>query len=226
MVTKPSEVAVRGPLAAYAHGFRDELRALRYTPLSAANQVRVLAHLSRWLESKKLDPDALSEGRLRDFLRVRRRKYTCWRSERGIAPLLTYLRRIGVAPAPAVPSPTTGAERLLAEYVDYLRRIRGITEAGVVFRQGVARELLAGRAACQLNAEIVVRFILTKTQRYCIGAATGIASAVRSWLRFLFVRGHIEAPLVGAVPKISGGRLMSLPRGLDDRVVDALQGVR
>ena len=224
MVNRANEVQVRGPLAVYAKGFREELRALHYTPLSAANQLRVLAHLSRWLESKQLDPGELSPSRIHNFLRARRREYTCWRSERGLAPLLTYLRRIGALPPKAPPPVATVADRLLAEYRDYLRYERGIAEAGVQFRQGVARELLASGSARKLIAEIVTSFMLAKMRRYSVGTAAGVATAVRSLLRFLHVRGHVDAPLVGAVPKIAGWRLTSLPRAVDDKVVDKLLG--
>jgi integrase/recombinase XerD len=224
MVSKPRQVLVRGPLAAQAAGFREELKGLHYTPLSAANQLRLLAHLSRWLESKELEPGELTPARTKDFLRARRREYTCWRSERGLAPLLAYLRRIGVVPSQALRPPSTAVDRLLVEYVEYLRRERGISEAGVRFREGVARELLAGRSAGMLTAEIVTRFMLGKTRRYSVGAAAGTATAVRSLLRFMHVRGHIGVPLVGAVPKIAGWRLTSLPRDVSDVVVDALLG--
>ena len=224
MVSKATEVVVRGPLRVYADGFRAELMALHYTPLSAANQLRVLAHLSRWLESKEVEPGELSAAHVQQFLRARRRVYTCWRSERGLTRLLSYLRRVGAVPIEVARPPATAADRLVAEYTDYLRRQRGIGEAGIRFREGVARELLAGRSARKLTAETVVRFMLTKTRRYSAGAAAGIATAVRSLLRFLHVRGHIDVPLVGAVPKIAGWRLTSLPRAVGDDVVDALLG--
>ena len=48
--TKPSWPEVTGPLAEYADGFRAELARLGYTPLSAACQMRLMAHLSRLAE--------------------------------------------------------------------------------------------------------------------------------------------------------------------------------
>ena len=47
--TKPSWPHVTGPLAEYADGFRAELARLGYTPLTAACQLRLIAHLSRWM---------------------------------------------------------------------------------------------------------------------------------------------------------------------------------
>ena len=58
--TKPSWPSVTGPLAQYADGFRAELARLGYTPLTAASQLRLVAHLSRWLAAEGLDASALT----------------------------------------------------------------------------------------------------------------------------------------------------------------------
>jgi hypothetical protein len=55
---------VTGPLAFYAEGFREDLMGRGYTWGSAARQVHLMAHLSRWLDSCGLElsdvtPEAL-----------------------------------------------------------------------------------------------------------------------------------------------------------------------
>lgn len=217
---RPSEVRVRGPLSAEASGFWDALAASHYTPLSAANQVRLLAHLSRWLDEQHLVPEQLSEAVFERYLRARRRAgYTSWRSRRGLVPLVEYLRAKGVVPDAEPSRPRTSTDRLVAEYVEYLRVERGLCETSVRAREVVAREFVT---TCSFVAKDVTRFMLTKIRRYRAGGAGGFATAVRSLLRFLHVRGHIKWPLTGAVPKIAGWRLASLPRGIEAAQVDAL----
>lgn len=46
----PSRVRVTGPLAVFAAGFAGELARLGYKPNAAADQLRLMAHLSRWME--------------------------------------------------------------------------------------------------------------------------------------------------------------------------------
>ena len=46
-----SVVRMVGPLAPYASGFGRELRSRGYTRLSAVWQLRLMAHVSRWLAS-------------------------------------------------------------------------------------------------------------------------------------------------------------------------------
>lgn len=62
--SRVSSVRVGGPLEALAAGFGGELAELGFTPLSAANQLRVMAHLSRWLEGRGLGPGEFTPGAL------------------------------------------------------------------------------------------------------------------------------------------------------------------
>ena len=52
---------VAGLLAPYADGFRAELLGQGYTQGSAAHQIHLMAHLSRWLEAQGLELAALDE---------------------------------------------------------------------------------------------------------------------------------------------------------------------
>ena len=122
-MSNPSRFRVTGPLVAYAAGFRAELEAQGYRRKPVIDQLYVLAHVSRWLESKGLGPWGFTRERSLEFLAERREAgYTLWLSEKGVAPLLVYLRQVGAAPIPAPPAPTTPAERLLAEFRTLLGR--------------------------------------------------------------------------------------------------------
>ena len=66
-------VRMVGPLASYAPGFDRELRSRGYTRLSAVWQLRLMAHVSRWLASEELDGAAFTPERVEEFCGVRRR---------------------------------------------------------------------------------------------------------------------------------------------------------
>jgi len=72
MLIDPSRVRVRGPLAAFAAGFADELARQGYRPLAARNQMWLLAHLSRWLVSEEFGAHELRTAEVERFLRARR----------------------------------------------------------------------------------------------------------------------------------------------------------
>src|SRR5437763_4779912 len=56
----PSRVRVTGPLQEYAPGFAEELARLGYKPNAAADQLRLMAHLSRWMDAGHLEAAALT----------------------------------------------------------------------------------------------------------------------------------------------------------------------
>lgn len=152
MTTPASPVSVTGPLADQAAGFLSELLDLGYTPLSAANQVRVVAHLSRWLEGERLEPAELTPERIDAFLQARRSAgYTCWGSARGLARVLAHLRGKGSVPVPEPVVASTPRERLLADYRHYLLNERGLSVGVCAQRGAVARRFL--EACCGADEE-------------------------------------------------------------------------
>lgn len=87
----PLDVRVCGPLVPFRDGFVEELGRSGYTPLSAANQVRLFAHVSRWMASGGLDVEALCEAEAELFLADRRAEgYTSFHSLRALEPLLGF----------------------------------------------------------------------------------------------------------------------------------------
>ena len=56
----PSRVRVTGPLAGFAAGFAGELARLGYKPNAAADQLRLMAHLSRWMDAERHDEVGLT----------------------------------------------------------------------------------------------------------------------------------------------------------------------
>jgi integrase/recombinase XerD len=100
----PSRVRVGGPLKPFAVGVAGELRGLGYKPVAVVFQLQLMAHASRWLESEGLGPDALRTDGVDRFLADRRAAgYTSYVTARAMAPLLGYLRGVGVVPSASRP---------------------------------------------------------------------------------------------------------------------------
>lgn len=216
-----SGVRVRGPLAPYASGFEQELRGQGYTKLSATEHIRLLAHLSRWLEDEALEPAALTPERVEQFVAARRREgYTARLTPKAVAPVLGFLREREVAPWPEPWVPVTDEDRLLCRYHDYLVGERGLVERVVARFDHVARLFATEQGGTQgfdpaaLDAAQVTAFVAAELPRRGIASAKNLAAGLRSFLRFLHVDGSIEAPLAQAVPAVAGWRGTSLPRGV------------
>jgi site-specific recombinase XerD len=196
-VSRSGRGHVRGPLALYAEGFREDLLGQGYSWGSAAHQIHLMAHLSRWLEAQGLGPAALDEHLTRQFLAARRADgYAALRSARALAPLLGHLRGLGVAPPPRMPVLQTPADRLAMRFGEYLARERGLAGESIRSYTGVARRFLAGAAlgdgagAEGLTAAGVTGFVRRECARRGVASAKATVTGLRSLLRFLYLDGR------------------------------------
>lgn len=212
-----ARVRMTGPLTRYAEGFAAELTAHGYTDLSLANQLRLVADLSRWLEKAKLEVAEIDHVVVARFLARRRRTYTQFFTERALAPVLRHLEAIGVI-ALAAPD-RRPSDALLREYERYLGEERAVVPARRALCLAVAAEFLEGRRVSVLTAKDVTRFVDSCAAR---PALAGKLSALRSLLRFLVIASKTPLNLVHAVPAMPQWRLASLPKFLEPDELEAV----
>src|SRR3974390_1939409 len=98
-MSDPSRVRLKGPLTPFASGFAEVLSGEGYKRESVCSQLRLLAHLSRWMVDEQMGGPDLSDGVVERFLAARRAAgYTLLLSPKALAPLMGYLRGLGVTP--------------------------------------------------------------------------------------------------------------------------------
>jgi integrase/recombinase XerD len=222
-------VRVTGPLAPYARGFASELARLGFTELSARDQLGLAAHLSRWLAGSGLDAAALTAATVERYLEARRAAgYTAYRTAKALAPLLGYLRGLGVAAPEEASAPADLAEVLVERFRRYLLAERG-GQAKVASRYvavvwpfvaGCPRED-GGPGPGLLTAADVTAFMVAEVRRLAPKSAQMLATALRSLLRFWQLEGLTNGSLDQAVPKVACRR-PGLPRALQPSQVRAL----
>ncbi|MFL6112368.1 MAG: tyrosine-type recombinase/integrase [Catenulispora sp.] len=132
--------------------------------------------------------------------------------------MIDYLRDLGVvAPQPPVLA-TSEAERLIADYAEYLVAERGLAAASLRSYVGVARRLLddvslGGVFDLEgMDAAAVTQFVRRECGRLGVASAKVTVKGVRSLLRFLYLDARIGVLLSAAVPAAAGWRLAALPR--------------
>ncbi len=216
----PGSVRVGGPVQAYARGFWDELERQGFRPLSILRHLRLLAHLGRWLEAKRLGVQDLTDERALAFIRHRARLgHTALYSARAIEPLLRFLRGIGVVPAAAPVPDESPVERFVGEFAAYLAQDRGLTATTVHIYTVHVRRFVEEECSrldwSQLTAAEVGRFLLRSSRRKGMPTCIQIVSALRSLLRYLHVRGEVPAHLMWSLQPVAHWRLASIPKALD-----------
>jgi len=205
-------------LVRFADGFRVDLLEQGYSLWGAQEQLYLLAHVSRWMESEGLEAAALTPGNLeRYFVWRRRQGYLSSLSLLSLRRLVGYLDELGVLPPDdTVCSPV---DRLLGELRDYLTRERGIKASSAAQYQPTARLFLCERSdpleedLARVSAAEVSTFVLRESRQRSRRSTETVVYALRALLRFLHVHGLIAEPLAQAVPSVARRR-EDLPRAL------------
>jgi integrase/recombinase XerD len=221
-------VRVTGPLVLHARGFAGELVRLGFTSGSARKQLQLAAHLSRWLGDAGLGTADLDAGVVDVFLAARRGAgHGEFVTPRALAPLLGYLRGLGVAPLPVPAAPRNPAERLLADYRGWLLTERGLrVKVARGYVDSVAPFVTAhaghGGAGLQgLDASDITAFMTAESRRLAPKTVQRLATALRSLLRYWHVQGLTGGPLEQVVPRVANRR-PGLPQPLEQRQAAAL----
>lgn len=216
-----------GPLKAYADGFRAELAGLGYTPDGVVRKLWELGRLGDWMAANGIGTEGLTAGRLGEFSR------SCADGDlrpvgpRTLAPLVGYLRSLGVAPAPE--HGETPVDQLVGRYRRWLVVERALAARTVGRYVKTARRFLGSRAVTTDAAGIegltgadVTAFLLAECGRVSVGSAKGRVAELRSLLRFLFIEGLTEKALAASIPSVAGWRDTALPPTLSRADVEAI----
>jgi integrase/recombinase XerD len=223
----PATVKAAGALDGALPQMWSDLLERGYTPLSAMRLLRLAAHLGRWLESAKLTPADVTERVIRRYIRARRAEHRSKNPRRGPASVLRCLRRLGVIPEsqPASQAPHGLIERTLVDYQAQLSEMRGLAPKTIELYSEHVRAFVATRKTTRwghLSATEIRKFVIDIARRCSVNYCKQTVTSLRSFLRFLQLRGLIKQDLASAVPRVAAWRLSSLPRTLTPADVDRL----
>ncbi len=224
--SRVSNVLVKGPMAPFAEAYRRALEERCYTPLSAVNLQRQVAHLSSWLDGQGIEVGQLGVASIEAFLAFERssgRDPSCL-SRPGLVSLLGLLRDLGVVSAQAQPV-LSPSEELIDGFGRYLVSERGLTTGTVGNYLDGARWFVAGRDAGELrgvtSAEVTAA-VLAKSTTVSVSATQNYVASLRAFLRFCFIEGLVDYDISQAALAITGRRRSELPQGIAKSDADAL----
>lgn len=222
-----------GPLGPYLDGFARMLVDQCYAVGTGRSRLRLLGDLSEWLEGRGVGIGDLDEALVAGFMAeaVQRQDHLL-RSQSAVPRmLLSYLREVGVVPgAPVEVKEDTPLRRLEDDFVRHLVEERGLLRSTAELRLPLIRSFLLDRFDASSLGEIqprdVTRFFLQYTRsKSRLGrprSPKSMVSALRSFFRFLRLRGDITLDLAAAVPTVAAWRHSALPKSLPPEQVRQL----
>jgi len=219
MATQP-RIRIHGPLSPYVDGLWSYLLAQGYAPLSSVNLLRLMSHLSRWLDAQEIEPGKLTWALCEAFLRERRQVgYTHFLTLRALGSILKFLEVEGVVSLSQGPAVQLSAlDELLDDYECFLAEERALQPTSVKLYSTFARTFLSEKLVSEclelsrIKADDVSSFILRHSQTYSIGTTKVMVTTLRSVFRFLHLRGAIGCEIADAVPVVAGWRQAGLPK--------------
>lgn len=229
VVSASAEQLRSGVLGAHLDAFSAALREAGHARSTIREKLFAIGRLARWMSSKGLGVKDLGEGLIGEFLIDELRRDRRRRGVRvALQHLLTHLRCTGAVSTPAPDHDDSPKAILLARYEEHLRRDRALAVSTIKYYRRFALEfvsvVLDGAIAPvgTLHATAVRAFLLDCVRRMSPRYAQLMATALRSFLRFLFVRGETRVDLALAIPIVRQEHLVSVPRHLPTEDVERL----
>ena len=200
--------------------FLRHLQAAGYTERTLGSKRSIVVSFARWTRREQIPLGDLAEFHIIAFVeRSPRRSKGQVRVElAALRPFLGYLRDEAGVPVHAVQVDCSPAEELRRRYVDYLRSERGLAENSICVYSPYISDFLtelmtmSTRTSLRaLDASTVQDFLLDRIQGRSSEYSRLLATALRSFLRFLFLRGEAPIDLSLSVPMVRRWRQASVP---------------
>ncbi|HET7438666.1 MAG TPA: site-specific integrase [Nitrospira sp.] len=187
-------------------------------------KVKLLANFGQWLKRNGLAVANLDEPLVEAFLK---RKHRERRGDlRTLQQFLDHLRRQNVVPARNLPRDRSPLAHILNRYETHLRTERGLVAHTIQEYQSFVRKFLLERFRGQplllkaVKASDISDFILRHISGMGTRRAQTMTSAFRSFFRFLFQKGELQADLAASVPTVANWRLSTVPKYLTPKEVE------
>jgi len=206
--------------ARHIEAFLEHLRTAGYVDSTRRKKQRILTAFARWMKGETIALALLDESAIGTFVN----RSACAPAARVqfelavLRLLLTYLRSKAIVRL-AVPVDDSSIDRISGRYADYLRQDRGLAENSVHVYAPFIRDFLRSQKSCDGGFVLPDAFDATTIRNHLLARSKGrsgeymrlMAVALRSFCRFLFLRGDAPRDLASAVPTVRKWRQSSVP---------------
>jgi site-specific recombinase XerD len=215
------------PLVPHLSPFAASLVENGYADTTTQAKLWLLSDFGQWLARRGLAAMNLDERLVKRFINDRRRKGRLQRGDgETLRQFLVHLRGCNVAPGPEPILDDSPLAEILNRYERHLRSERGVATATVVNYLPFARKFLVERFPegpllfREVRSTDISAFVLRHAQTMGRRTVQLMATAFRSFFRFLFQNGELQVNLAAAVPRVADWRLSTVPKYLIPEEVD------
>ncbi|PYV42198.1 MAG: integrase [Acidobacteria bacterium] len=208
----------------HLRAFATSQREDGYADGTVQSKVCLLADLGQWLGRTGLAVTHLDEQLVEAFVKHKRRV------RRGglktLKQFLDHLRKRDLIPDQKLVRDRSPLADILGRYEKHLRSERGLVTATVLNYQSFVRKFLVERFRegpflfRELKASDISDFVLRRGHSLNVRRAQLMTTAFRSFFRFLFQNGELQADLAASVPTVADWRLSTVPKYLTPEEVE------
>ncbi len=144
----------------------------------------------------------------------------------ALSGFLQHLRLQGLIATPARRPLNTRVSRLQDEYSDFLRHEKGLAERSLLAYLPLIPDLISYltkehgvSSVRRLNSRILRAFLFDRSRDRSSAYVRLLCASLRSFLRFLHVRGYIRRDLVAAIPSVRRTAQPDIPKVLSPEEV-------
>ncbi|MFN0191005.1 MAG: tyrosine-type recombinase/integrase [Aestuariivirga sp.] len=191
----------------------------------------LINEFSRWLEKERIAASEINPELEEAFLHYNAqqrlpklgdpttlRSITLWLKDQGV-----------IESQPAALADVSGPEKIVREYVAWLREERGLAPTTMENYAGVVRRFVEdghvadARQLASIRGADIVDYIQRNAPRdHTFAAAKNIVTTLRSFFRFARYRGYTETDLAACVPSVAGWSMATIPRAMPAESVKRL----
>ena len=225
----PGKKHVQGnPLEFHLRMFAAALREAGYRDRAMCSKLRLLADLGHWLKRTGQSlASNLEEHLLEAFVKHKQRMQQMHRGDsKTLQQFLAHLRKTGVVSSRKLIPDQSPLARILVCYEQHLLLERRLASATVFNYLSFARKFLVERfpegpfLLNELRASDISDFVLRCCRGMSVGTTQIMTTAFRSFFRFLFQKGELQANLAACVPSVADRRLSTVPKYLTPEAVE------